>query len=149
MRTDFRSTRLAILAGIATVAALAGAPPGARADVNVGVTIGVPPAVVVAPVPPPVIVTPPQLVIVPGSPVYYAPAIELNYFVYGGRHWAFHGGHWFVTSGPGLPWARVTVERVPRPVLGVPFAYYKVPPGHAKKAAGPPGTGHRKGKHSD
>jgi hypothetical protein len=38
------------------------------------------------------------------------------------------------------------VEQVPQPVLAVPVAYYKVPPGHMKKGAGPPPwAGHGKG----
>jgi hypothetical protein len=41
------------------------------------------------------------------------------------------------------PWTFITAERVPRPLLRVPVAYYKIPPGHLKK----PGHGHKHKKH--
>lgn len=108
------------------------------ADVRVGVNIGVPaPPVIVLP-------APPQLVVVPGTPVYYAPSLSVNFFAYGGRYYTLHDGAWFVATKHGGPWTLVPVERVPRPVLGVPVAYYKVPPGHTKDGTGPPG--HAKGR---
>jgi len=91
------------------------------------------PVVVVPPVAPPVIVRAPQLVVVPGSPVFYAPGVEMNVFAYGGRYYSFHHDRWFVAPRPGAPWVAIAPGRVPQPVLGVPVAYYKVPPGHAKK----------------
>ncbi|HEX6032445.1 MAG TPA: hypothetical protein VFY90_13515, partial [Tepidiformaceae bacterium] len=59
---------------------------------KIGVNIGVPappPVIVGAPpvpvvVAPPVLVAPPHLVVVPGSPVFYAPGVEMNFFAYGG-----------------------------------------------------------------
>jgi hypothetical protein len=121
--------------------------------VNIGVTIGVPapppvivtapsPPVVVAPpvvVTPPIVVTPPRLVVVPGSSVFYAPGIEMNFFAYGGRYYSFHRDGWFVATKHGGPWVAVAPGRVPQPVLAVPVAYYKVPPGHAKKMGSGPG----------
>lgn len=119
--------------------------------VKIGVNIGVPappPVIVTPPAPavviaPPLIVTPPQLVVVPGSPVLYAPSVGMNFFAYGGRYYSFHQGRWFVTARYGAPWVAVAPSRVPQPVLGVPVAYYKIPPGHAKKMGGkhgcPPG----------
>src|SRR6185295_14875083 len=89
-------------------------------DVHIGINVGVPP-------PPPVVVAaPPQLVIVPHSPVYYAPSVPYNYFYYDGRYYTNHEGAWFYATGSGGPW--VYVQHVPPPVLAVPVAYYKVPP---------------------
>ena len=114
-------------------------------NVNVGISVGVPapppPVVVVtpprvvvpAPPPPVVVAAPPQVVVLPGSPVYYAPGADFNLFVYSGRHYRFHDGHWFVAAAHGGPWTFVARDRVPQPVLAVPVGYYKVPPGHAKK----------------
>jgi hypothetical protein len=90
------------------------------------------------------VAAPPRLVVVPGSPVYYAPSLSVNFFAYEGRYFTFHQGAWFVASGHSGPWSHVAVERVPRPVLAVPVSYYKVPPGHAKQHGGPP-PGHAKG----
>lgn len=124
------------IAGFSSIAATAG-------QVNVGVHIGVP-----APPPPPAIVlpAPPRVVVVPNSPVSYAPSVDFNLFVYGGRYYTFHDGSWFYASRHSGPWTFIATERVPRPVIGVPVTYYKVPPGHAKKMAkapgGPPGPAH-------
>ncbi len=62
-----------------------------------------------------------------------------NFFAYGGRYYTFHEGAWFVATTYGSPWETIAPARVPRPVLAVPVAYYKVPPGHAKKMGCPPG----------
>lgn len=115
-------------------------PPAAHAGVNVNVNVGVPVP------PPPVIVAPapPRVVVVPGSPVYYAPEGNVNLFIYGGRYYTFHEGHWFVGPKHNGPWTFVAVDHVPAPVVAVPVKYYRVspapvpgpphcPPGQAKK----------------
>ncbi len=97
---------------------------------------------------------PPPLVAVPGLPVYHAPSVPQNYFVYGGYYYVFHQGTWFYSPGYNGPWSSLVIHQVPRPVLRVPVTYYKkVPPGHMKKG-GPPewagygyGHGTEKGKH--
>jgi hypothetical protein len=83
--------------------------------------------------------------------VYYAPAVGFNLFVYGGRYYRFHEGHWFIAAAHGGPWTFIGRQTVPRPVLAVPATYYKIPPGHAKKMGesgianrGPKG---KRGKH--
>lgn len=136
-------TRVIAFAAALALAALsvAGAPAALFAgDVHVGVNIGVPVP------PPPAIVLPPypHLVIVPGTPVYYSPDVSFNFFAYDGRYYTLHDGAWFVASSQRGPWRFVPAQRVPRPVLAVPVAYYKVPPGHAKKMGGgpPPRAGH-------
>jgi hypothetical protein len=85
-----------------------------------------------------VVAAPPTLVVVPGSPVHYAPGLSVNYFAYGGQHFTFHNGSWFFAASYGGPWTFVAVEKVPKPVLAVPVAYYKIPPGHLKKGKGGP-----------
>jgi hypothetical protein len=95
--------------------------------------------VITPPRPPVVVVAPPQLVVVPGSPVFYAPSASMNFFAYGGRYYTFHEGAWFVATTYGSPWVAIAPAKVPRPVLTVPVAYYRVPPGHAKKMGCPPG----------
>jgi len=125
-----------LAAGVSAATALA-------ADVNVGVSIGVPaPPVVVAPAPaivvtPPSITfaAPPPLVIVPGTPtVQYVSTGAYNVFVFGGRYYSFHNGYWFHAAGYNGPWRHIKTEKVPAPVIGVPVAYYRVPPpGHAKR----------------
>ena len=129
---------LALAAGLSLVAASPAAADGLR--IGISVPVPAPPTVIVTPPRPPVVVVaPPQLVVVPGSPVFYAPGASMNFFAYGGRYYTFHEGAWFVATTYGSPWVAVAPAKVPRPVLTVPVAYYKVPPGHAKKMGCPPG----------
>ena len=128
----------------AVVAALAlsvmGSPVPAHADVNIGITFGGPPPIVVA--------EPPRMVLVPRSPVYWAPSLPYNFFYYEGRYWTYHEGGWFWSASVRGPWGQVAIGAVPRPVLAVPVAYYRVPPGHAKHHHGggpPPWAGHGRG----
>lgn len=122
-----------ILAGV-LVAAAAGLLPGgatASTDVHIGIQIG----------------APPQLVVVPGTPVYYAPALPHNYFYYGGQYYLFSNDTWYFAPTYNGPWAAIAVEFVPRPILAVPVPYYKAPPGHWKRHGPPPWApawGHRK-----
>ena len=124
-----------VASGVAAAPALAG-------DVNIGVNIGTPPPpVVVAPAPalvitPPSITfaAPPPLVVVPSAPtVQYVPTGSYNVFVYGGRYYSFHSGNWFIAGHYNGPWKHIKAEKVPGPVVAVPVAYYRVPPGHAKR----------------
>jgi hypothetical protein len=75
---------------------------------------------------------PPPLVVVPGTPVYYAPGAPANVFFYGHQYWVFNNGGWFVGPSWGGPWAVVAPAFVPVPILRVPMGYYRVPPGHWK-----------------
>jgi hypothetical protein len=106
------------------------APTSAHADVNIGINVAPPPALVVA--------SPPRLMTVPGSPVFYGLSANYNLFIYGGRYYSFHGGTWFVAASPGSSWSIIATNRVPQPVLAVPATYYKDPPGQAKKMGAPP-----------
>jgi hypothetical protein len=84
---------------------------------------------------------PPALVIEPGTPVYYAPAVPFNYFFYGGRYYVFAHEGWFAASSYNGPWIVVPVKKVPKPILEVPVEYYKVLPGHWKTHGPPPWAG--------
>jgi len=123
---------LALAAGLSLMAASPVAADGVR--IGISVPVPAPPTVVITPPRRPVVVVaPPQLVVVPGSPVFYAPGARVNFFAYAGRYYTFHEGAWFVATTHGSPWVTIAPAKVPRPVLAVPVAYYKIPPGHAKK----------------
>jgi hypothetical protein len=127
-----RTYRKHLLLGLLLTAGLF-VPLSAQAGVNVDVNIGLP-------APPPIVVaSPPRVVVVPGSPVYYAPDASVNLFVYGGRYYTFHEGAWFVGPKHSGPWTFIAVERVPAPVVAVPVKYYRVAPGHDKGPQGAPG----------
>jgi hypothetical protein len=40
----------------------------------------------------------PQLVPVPGYPVYYAPEVNTNHFFYDGPYWVYRGNVWYASS---------------------------------------------------
>src|SRR5262249_55486655 len=107
----------------------------APASVNVHVNVGPPPVV---------FAEPPHLVVVPGTPVYYAPEVDANVFVYRNHYWSFHDGAWFYAPTYRGPWKGVEYARVPRAVRAVPVKYYKIPPGHAKHLAAHCPPGHAK-----
>ena len=49
----------------------------------------------------------PELVPVPGYPVYYAPQVNANYFFYDGMYWVFQNDNWYASSWYNGPWGLV------------------------------------------
>jgi hypothetical protein len=70
----------------------------------------------------------PQLVPVPGYPVYYAPRVHGNYFFYDGMYWVYQDDNWYASSWYNGPWGLVEPEVVPLFILRVPVRYYRQPP---------------------
>jgi hypothetical protein len=85
----------------------------------------------------------PQLVLVPGYPVYYAPHANANYFFYDGMYWVYAGDNWYTSAWYNGPWELVTPEAVPPFVLRVPVRYYRRPPVyfHGWRSDAPPRWG--------
>ena len=112
---------IAGVVGLALLGAVSARP--AAAGVSIGINL----------------VAPPSLVIVPGTPVAYAPAVPANYFYYGGQYYVWNNG-WFVGRGYNGPWFAVAPAYVPRPLLTVPVRYYRAAPApwHRWNRQGPP-----------
>jgi len=72
----------------------------------------------------------PDLVLVPGYPVYYDPRGSLNFFFYDGLYWVYEGDNWYSSSWYDGPWQLVDPEDVPLFVLRVPVRYYRRPPAY-------------------
>jgi hypothetical protein len=72
----------------------------------------------------------PQLVQVPGYPVYYDPSAPSNYFFYDGLYWVYESDTWYASAWFNGPWDMVEPEEVPYFVLRVPVRYYRQPPGY-------------------
>jgi hypothetical protein len=70
----------------------------------------------------------PQMVVVPGYPVYYAPSLGANFFFYDGMYWVLEGDNWYMSSWYNGPWVIVQPAYVPYYVLRVPVRYYMAPP---------------------
>jgi len=88
-----------MILGVIATAAVMGAAGSAAAQVSVNIGINVP--------------APPQLVVVPASPVMYAPAVEANYFFYAGQYYVFTNGGWYVGPRHNGPWVVVAPEFIP------------------------------------
>lgn len=89
----------------------------------------------------------PQLVLVPGYPVYYAPRLRSNYFFYDGLYWVFEGDNWYASSWYNGPWGLVAPQAVPVFLLRIPVRYYRSPPPYfrAWRPDRPPRWGERWG----
>jgi len=72
----------------------------------------------------------PDLVAVPGYPVYYAPQLGSNLFFYDGLYWVYAEDQWYASSWYDGPWDLVAPESVPYFVLRVPVRYYRQPPAY-------------------
>jgi hypothetical protein len=90
----------------------------------------------------------PALVVVPGSPVYYAPRLDANFFFYDGLFWAYQGDNWYASSWYNGPWALAAPEIVPVFILRVPVRYYRRPPAYfqAWQPSAPPRWGEHWGR---
>ncbi len=90
----------------------------------------------------------PDLVPIPGYPVYYAPGVNANYFFYDGLYWVFYGDNWYVSSWYNGPWDMVSYYDVPVFVLRIPVRYYRVPPPYFRgwRADAPPRWGEHWGR---
>jgi hypothetical protein len=90
----------------------------------------------------------PDLVPIPGYPVYYAPGANWNYFFYDGLYWVFQGDNWYVSSWYNGPWDMVSYYDVPVFVLRIPVRYYRLPPPYFRgwHADAPPRWGEHWGR---
>jgi hypothetical protein len=70
----------------------------------------------------------PQLVRVPGYPVYYAPQLDSNYFFYDGLYWVYDQDNWYASTWYNGPWELVVPDAVPLFILRVPVRYYRRAP---------------------
>lgn len=127
------------LAALLTTGAIGGAfVAPARAEVHVGINVGIPAPPVIA------VPAPPRLVVVPSTPaVQYAPDVGANFFFYGGNYYTYDDGAWFSASAYNGPW--VYAPHPPRQILVVPARYYHSPPRYYRHRS----HGHHHDDHGD
>jgi hypothetical protein len=70
----------------------------------------------------------PELVPIPGHPVYYDPRVNSNYFFYDNLYWVLQGSNWYSSGWYNGPWDRVDYYDMPAYVLRIPVRYYRQPP---------------------
>jgi hypothetical protein len=85
----------------------------------------------------------PELVRMPGYPVYYAPRVDSNFFFFDGMYWVYQSDNWYASSWYNGPWGFVAPESVPLFVLRIPVRYYRAPPAYFRgwRADAPPRWG--------
>lgn len=90
----------------------------------------------------------PELVPVPGYPVYYAPRLEANYFFYDGMYWVYQADNWYASTWYNGPWWIVEPYDVPLFVLRIPVRFYRQPPLYFRgwRADAPPRWGRHWGR---
>ncbi len=113
-----------ILLFVALLVAAGAVPVHAQVRVEIGIPLPAPPA----------------LVVIPETPVYYAPSAPANVFFYAHEYWIFADGGWYVGPTWNGPWVVVEPPYVPAPILQVPARHYPVPPPHWRewRRDGPP-----------
>jgi len=86
--------------------------------------------------PPPVFVfpTPPELVVIPGTYVYFCPDVDFDIFFYAGYWYRPYGGYWYRSVGYGGPWAYIgsppsVLLRVPPDFRIITRGYRRIPYG--------------------
>lgn len=89
----------------------------AAAEVHVSINLGPPPIVVAEP---------PEVVLVPGSNVYFVPQYDFDIFFYGGYWWSPRGDRWYRARDYNGPWRGVSRRVIPRPVYQMPRDYRRV-----------------------
>jgi len=115
----------------------------ASAQVNIGIGIGLPNVSIGINLP-----LFPDLVPLPGYPVYYAPQVEANYFFYDGMYWVYQDDNWYASNWYNGPWSYVEPVTVPLYILRIPVRYYRHPPAYFRgwRSDAPPRWGHHWGR---
>jgi hypothetical protein len=90
----------------------------------------------------------PELVVMPGYPVYYAPQVDANYFFYDGMYWVYQNDNWYASSWYNGPWGIVQPYYVPLFILRIPVSYYRQPPAYFRgwQSNAPPRWGQHWGR---
>ncbi|MDQ7837501.1 MAG: hypothetical protein RDU59_03290 [Thermodesulfobacteriota bacterium] len=131
-------------------------PAKGRAEVDVSVNIGLPlPSVVIS--------SPPAVVMIPGSPVYFDPDIEVDIFFHRGYWYRPYRERWYRATHYNGPWRHIARRAVPTAIVHVPPSYRHIPPGHERipygqlkkhwkeheKASKKTHKSHKHGRHGD
>jgi hypothetical protein len=106
-------------------------------DFHIGIGIGLP-----SPPPPSIrVIAPPQVYLIPQTPVYYAPSYDIPMFLFSGHWYTPSNGYWFRASSYSGPWRYIHHRKVPVVLHTIPSRYYShkhkdyheqrfSPPGH-------------------
>lgn len=93
-----------------------------NAELNININIGPPPVYVIP--------TPPEVVVIPRTYVYYVPNIEVDIIFYQGYWYRPHKEYWYRSMDYNGPWVYIVREKIPVVILNLPPDYRHIPPGH-------------------
>ncbi len=95
----------------------------AGVDVHVGVSVSLPRVV---------LHSPPAVVLIPGTYVYFVPDIDADILFYGGHWYRPYKGYWYRAVGYNGPWVHTVNTKVPRVLIDLPPDFRRVPAGHQR-----------------
>ena len=99
------------------------APAISSAEVSVNITVPLPGLYIPAP---------PPLIVIPGTYVYYPPAVGVDIFFYRGHWYRPYQGGWYIAGGYNGPWRVLDARRVPPALYQVPRDFRRIPPVHER-----------------
>jgi hypothetical protein len=136
---EMRKSIYGVLGAVVLIGALFafGGTKEASAEVNVNINIGPPPIVVPEP---------PEVVLIPGSPVLFVPIPDIDIFFYEGYWWSPRGSQWYRSRAYNGPWGIVNKRYVPSHVFRVPKDYRRV---YEKEKHIPYGQWKKQGRHNE
>lgn len=99
-------------------------PAPSSAGVSVGINVSLP-GVVIA--------SPPAMVVIPGTYVYYPPEVGVDIFFYQGYWYRPYRGGWYISSGYNGPWRLAPAGRTPYVLHRIPPDYRRITPSHYER----------------
>lgn len=113
-------------------------PAPAAAGIQVDIAVALPPLFIPAP---------PALIVIPGTPVYYPPAVGADIFFFNGYWYRPHRGYWFISGHFNGPWSFIEIRSVPVVLLRLPPVRHHFRTWEHDGFWDDHGQGHGKGKH--
>ncbi len=107
------------LCGVLFLAGLAFTAPAA-AGVRIDIGVFFPPIFIPAPS---------ALIVIPGTPIYYPPAVGVDIFFYNGYWYRPHLGGWFIAGHFNGPWSHLAIGSVPGVLVSLPLKHRHFHPG--------------------
>ena len=98
---------------------------GVCAEVNLSIGINLP----MAGIP---VSTSPDVVVIPGTYVYFVPSAQEDLFFYHGYWYRPHKNRWYRSADYNGGWVIISFDNMPSPVRDINPGFRRVPPGHEK-----------------
>jgi len=74
----------------------------------------------------------PEVMVIPGTYVYFAPDADDDLFFYHGYWYRTHKDKWYRSAEHDKGWVVISFGNVPSPILHVPPGFRSIPPGHQR-----------------